>query len=373
MGPPPPPALTALRQLPAVQSTNLSHCNHLLAPPAEEARVIFLLELPPEAQNLQEEGGSKAGPDCRDDPEAGGDDSSDYGDFWSAAATQVIPVLELGDEESFDTPLPWLDNSFAEPTQSMLQQIRGLGPSTASLGGPSASSIGAPPVEDTATLLLPHEGAEDEAAPDGGAAASSSSARRSRLQPRAPASAGGPSIRGQLQHTAGPSGLGADQGDGSASPCTSASGRSQRQLSWQRSNSTASRQLQLQTQPSESFLTKQLRPTRLTQDHMLRLLAEAYGKMVLSPADHANVELTDAQLEVWLKQLLRLTRRKSDTVLALYGALKKQHPWMKLGDVYSALVYLRDKFLGKGDAGQQGEPLEPGEGGQQRRRESSEV
>ncbi len=345
-----------------------------MPPPAEEARVIFLLELPPEAQDLQEEGGSKAGPDC-DNPEAGGDGSSDYGDFWSAAATQAIPVLELGDEESFDTPPPWMDNSFDEPTQSMQQQIRGLGSSTASLGGPSASSMEAPPVEDTATLLRPQEGAEDEAAPDG-AAVASSSASASQLQPPAPATEDGPSIREQLQRSADPNGPGADQGDASPgnSPGSSGSGRSQRQLScWQRSDSTAIRQLRLQAQPSESFLTKQLRPTRLTQDHMLRLLAEAYGKMVLSPADHANVELTDAQLEVWLKQLVRLTRRKSDTVLALYGALKKQHPWMKLGDVYSALVYLRDKFLGKGDAGQQGEPLEPGEGGQQRRRESSEV
>ncbi len=334
-----------------------------MPPPAEEARVIFLLELPPEAQDLQEEGGSKAGPDC-DDPEAGGDDSSDYGDFWSAAATKVIPVLELGDEESVDTPPPWMDNSFDEPTQSMLQHIRGLGPSNASLGGPSASSMEAPPVEDTATLMLPQEGAEDDATPDG-AAVAGSSASASQLQPPAPATADGPSISEQLQRSAGPNGSGADQGDASPgnSPGSSGSGRSQRQHSWQRSDSTASRPLQ--AQPSESFLTKQLHPTRLTQDHMLRLLAEAYGKMVLSPADHANVELTDAQLEVWLKQLLGLTRRKSDTVLALYGALKKQHPWMKLGDVYSALVYLRDKFLGKGDAGQQGEPLEPGEGGQQ--------
>ena len=108
--------------------------------------MFFLIELPAEEQGLQEEGGSKAGPACHD-PEAGGDDSSDYGDFWSAAATKVLPVLELGDEESFDVPPPWMDHSFAEPTDSMLQQIRGL-------GGPSASNLGARAVEDMAVLIL---------------------------------------------------------------------------------------------------------------------------------------------------------------------------------------------------------------------------
>ena len=79
---------------------------------------------------------------------------------------------------------------------------------------------------------------------------------------------------------------------------------------------------------------------------MLRLLAEAYGQMVLSPSDNAAVELTDAQLEVWLMQLLGLMQHgQRDTVLALHDALKRQHAWMKLGDVYSALVYLRDELL----------------------------
>ncbi len=322
--------------------------------------MIFLLELPPDEWDLQEGDGSNlkaAGPAAKD-LEAGGDDSSDYGDFWSAAAaTKVIPVLELGDEESFDEIPPWMDNSFAEPTQSMLQQIRGL-------GGPSASSMGAPPVAGMKTLHLPQDGNEDGAASDVGAPGSSrGGVNASQLQPPAPEAAGGPGVWEQLQRTKAPA-----QGDANASSSPGASGvsKGQRQLSWQRSGSSSGpSSTPPETQHSGPLLARQLRPPRLTQDQMLRLMAEAYGQMVLSPADHAAVELTDAQLEVWLRQLLRLTRSKRDTVLALHGALKRQHPWMKLGDVYSALVYLRDELLRRGGGEGARHGGEPGEGARQ--------
>ena len=314
--------------------------------PAEDARAIFLLELPPDERGLQEGGGSHlkaAGPAAKD-LEAGGDDSSDYRGFWiAAAATKAIPLLELGNEESFnkesfkeesfneesfneesfDEPPPWMDNSFAETEQSMLPQICGL-------GGPSASSMGAPAVEGMATLQLAQEGQDDDAAP-GNTAPGSSGGSNSALHLRPPAPAGPRAAQG-------------DAGPSSGAGASGASDSGERQLSWQRSGSSSSSGSSGAS--SAPLLTRQLRPPNLTQGQMLRLLAEAYGQMVLSPADNAAVELTDAQLEVWLAQLLGLMQHgKRDTVLALHDALKRQHAWVKLGDVYSALVYLRDELL----------------------------
>jgi hypothetical protein len=90
------------------------------------------------------------------------------------------------------------------------------------------------------------------------------------------------------------------------------------------------------------------RPAGIDQDALLRLLAEAYGQFMLcggaaglgGPAGSAS----DEQLEEWLRQLLELSRReRGSTVLALYKALRAQHAWLRLGDVYSALVALRER------------------------------
>lgn len=49
----------------------------------------------------------------------------------------------------------------------------------------------------------------------------------------------------------------------------------------------------------------------------------------------------------WSEQLLAMTQQSSDTVLALHSTLRAEHGWVKMGDVYNALVYLRDKHSRK--------------------------
>jgi hypothetical protein len=90
-------------------------------------------------------------------------------------------------------------------------------------------------------------------------------------------------------------------------------------------------------------------PRALRQDDLLRLLAEAFSAMMLrSSGQESSGEgrLSDAEVEVWLRQLLTLSRSEqgSSTVLELHGALRERHAWLKLGDVYSALVALRDRY-----------------------------
>jgi hypothetical protein len=58
-------------------------------------------------------------------------------------------------------------------------------------------------------------------------------------------------------------------------------------------------------------------------------------------------QLGEEQLSQWLAQLQQLSRSgDGDTVLALYGHLQRSQPGIRLGDVYSALVSLRDINIG---------------------------
>jgi hypothetical protein len=87
----------------------------------------------------------------------------------------------------------------------------------------------------------------------------------------------------------------------------------------------------------------------MDNDSLLRLLAEAFGKM--RGWDGSEGDATEAQLEQWLQQLLQLVTQtesemgaNSGTVLALHSTLKQQHQWLRLGQVYNALVYLRENY-----------------------------
>jgi hypothetical protein len=89
------------------------------------------------------------------------------------------------------------------------------------------------------------------------------------------------------------------------------------------------------------------RPPGMDQDRLLRLLAEAYGQMMFARGgprgQHSEEELDD-----WLRQLREVALRgDGDTVLALFSALRAQHPWVRLSDVYSALVQLRGMHMGQ--------------------------
>jgi hypothetical protein len=94
------------------------------------------------------------------------------------------------------------------------------------------------------------------------------------------------------------------------------------------------------------------RPQNIGQDDLLRLLAEAFSAMMLRSIGQEGDDgacqgrLSDAEVEVWLRQLLTLSRGEqgSSTVLELHAALVAQHSWLKLGDVYSALVALRARY-----------------------------
>ncbi len=57
----------------------------------------------------------------------------------------------------------------------------------------------------------------------------------------------------------------------------------------------------------------------------------------------------EEQLEAWLQAPLDMMQSGgSDTVAVLHG-MQQQHAWIKLlGDVYSALLYMRGRYSGKG-------------------------
>jgi hypothetical protein len=87
------------------------------------------------------------------------------------------------------------------------------------------------------------------------------------------------------------------------------------------------------------------RPPGVDQDGMLRLLAEAYGQMMLGHGARRGGD-SEEELDEWLRRLRELALSgDGDTVLALFNALRAQHSWARLGDVYSALVRLREMHM----------------------------
>jgi hypothetical protein len=89
------------------------------------------------------------------------------------------------------------------------------------------------------------------------------------------------------------------------------------------------------------------RPAKLDNDAVLRLLGEAYRQLIGGGPSTAG-ELSDEQMDQWMQQLLEWTSSgKGDTVVMLYEQIQQQQSWIKLGDVYNALVYLREKYGGK--------------------------
>ena len=86
------------------------------------------------------------------------------------------------------------------------------------------------------------------------------------------------------------------------------------------------------------------RPAGIDDDALLRLLAEAYGYTLMSSSGRTGAQgLEAANQDEWLRRLQQLAMSAtSDTVLALYSALRARHDWARLSDVYSALVRLRE-------------------------------
>jgi hypothetical protein len=103
----------------------------------------------------------------------------------------------------------------------------------------------------------------------------------------------------------------------------------------------------LQQCSSRDSTLRPLRPAGMGQEALLRLLAQAYGEMLMGQGGRLQqgqqLGGSKQELEVWLRQLRELALNgDSDTVLALYSAMKERHAWVRLRDVYSALVHLRD-------------------------------
>jgi hypothetical protein len=94
---------------------------------------------------------------------------------------------------------------------------------------------------------------------------------------------------------------------------------------------------------SSGGLDRPPRPPGVDRNSLLRLLAEAYGQMMLSKSGRQGGTMQEEELEGWLRQLRALAvSGDGDTVLALYKALEAQHSWVRMRDVYSALVSLRE-------------------------------
>jgi hypothetical protein len=101
--------------------------------------------------------------------------------------------------------------------------------------------------------------------------------------------------------------------------------------------------IQPHSSSSSSGLTRPPRPPGVDHNSLLRLLAEAYGQMVLSKSGRQGGTMQEEELEGWLRQLRALAvSGDGDTVHALYQAIKAQHSWVRMRDVYSALVSLRE-------------------------------
>ncbi len=83
------------------------------------------------------------------------------------------------------------------------------------------------------------------------------------------------------------------------------------------------------------------RPVAINNEALLRLLAEAYAQMMAG----SGAAMSDDDVERWLRQLLTLSAQPgSDTVVALHRSLRADHSWLRLSDVYSVLLYLRQKY-----------------------------
>ncbi len=80
-------------------------------------------------------------------------------------------------------------------------------------------------------------------------------------------------------------------------------------------------------------------PELMGEDALLQLMTEAYGEMVMHSGRLDSVQ-PNVERRDWLRQLRKLAN--GDTVLALFRALRAKHSWVKLIDVYSELVRLRD-------------------------------
>jgi hypothetical protein len=92
------------------------------------------------------------------------------------------------------------------------------------------------------------------------------------------------------------------------------------------------------------------RPAAINNEALLRLLAGAYAQMMAE--DGSGAAMSDDEVERWLRQLLALSAQPgSDTVVALHRSLREDHSWLRLSDVYSALLYLRQKYAGPGGQG----------------------
>jgi hypothetical protein len=87
------------------------------------------------------------------------------------------------------------------------------------------------------------------------------------------------------------------------------------------------------------------RPQRtrcIKEEELLLLMAQAY--MELAGLGERQLPPSGECMELWMQHLLDMVNSgDGDSVLVLFGHMQRDHPGIRLADVYSALVYLREK------------------------------
>ncbi len=90
------------------------------------------------------------------------------------------------------------------------------------------------------------------------------------------------------------------------------------------------------------------RPQRtrcIKEEELLLLMARAYMELAGLGERQLPPEVEHMHMGVWMEHLLDMVNSgDGDSVLVLFGHMQRDHPGIRLADVYSALVHLREKI-----------------------------
>jgi hypothetical protein len=113
------------------------------------------------------------------------------------------------------------------------------------------------------------------------------------------------------------------------------------QPSWRRSSSFRPH-ISGKLQQTSSARGRPQRTQCIKEEELLLLMARAY--MELAGLGEQQLPPEAVRVEVWMQHLLDMVNSgDGDSVLVLFGYMQRDHPGIRLADVYSALVYLREK------------------------------
>ncbi len=111
--------------------------------------------------------------------------------------------------------------------------------------------------------------------------------------------------------------------------------------SWRRSSSFRPH-ISGELQQTSSARGRPQRPVDIKQEELLLLMARAY--MELAGLGEQQLPPKEEHMGVWMEHLLGVVNSgDADSVLMLFGHMQRDHPSIRLADIYSALVHLREK------------------------------